>query len=113
MGPLTWSFDTWSGCGELDHETTPLTVVAPCIWHGSGTNLSRRQSATTAGASTDQARVCLAAPPPASAALPACVVDQRKPRRPAPLRRCASPQLGNHRLGAVRSVLTSSEVGQR
>lgn len=33
-------------------------------------NLSRRQSATTAGAPTDQARVCLAAPSPASAKLP-------------------------------------------
>lgn len=39
-----------------------------CFWHGSGTNLCRRQSATTTGA-TDQARVCLAAPPPASATL--------------------------------------------
>jgi hypothetical protein len=35
----------------------------PCIWHDSGTKLSRRQPATTAGAPTDQARVCLAAPP--------------------------------------------------
>lgn len=32
-------------------------------------NLSRRQSATMAGAPTDHARVCLAAPPPASATL--------------------------------------------
>jgi hypothetical protein len=46
-----------------------LTVAAPCIWHGCGTNLSRRQPATTACASTDQARVCLAALPPASATL--------------------------------------------
>lgn len=34
-----------------------------------GPNLSRRQSATTAGALTDQARVCLVAPPPESATL--------------------------------------------
>jgi hypothetical protein len=47
-----------------------LTVADPCIWHGCGTNLSRRQSATAAGAPTDQARVCLATPPPASTTLP-------------------------------------------
>jgi hypothetical protein len=46
-----------------------LTVADPCIWHGCGTNPSRRQSATTAGAPTDQARVCLAAAPPASVTL--------------------------------------------
>jgi hypothetical protein len=51
----------------LGCEAPALTVADPCIWHGCGTNLSRRQSATTAGAPTDQARVCLAAPPPASA----------------------------------------------
>jgi hypothetical protein len=45
-------------------------VADPCIWHGCGTNLSRRQSATTAGAPTDQARVCLAAPPPVFTPLP-------------------------------------------
>lgn len=55
----------------LDREATVLTVTAPCIWHGCGTNLSRRQPATTTGAPTDQARVCLAAPPPASTTLPA------------------------------------------
>lgn len=33
-------------------------------------SLSRRQSATAAGAPTDHARVCLAAPPPASGTLP-------------------------------------------
>ena len=53
-----------------------------CIWHGSDTNPSRRQPATTAGTPTDHARVCLAAPPPVSATLSACVVDQYKPRRP-------------------------------
>jgi hypothetical protein len=42
-------------------------VADPCIWHGCGMNLSRRQSATTAGAPTERARVCLAALPPASA----------------------------------------------
>jgi hypothetical protein len=41
----------------------------PCIWHSCGTNLSRRQSATMVGAPTDQARVCLAAPLPASTTL--------------------------------------------
>lgn len=39
-----------------------LTVADPCIWHGCGTNLCRRQSAAKAGAPTDQARVCLAVP---------------------------------------------------
>lgn len=54
----------------LDRGAPVLTVTDPCFWHGCGTNLSRRQSATTAGAPTGQARVCLAAPPPASATLP-------------------------------------------
>ncbi|GLW45553.1 hypothetical protein Stsp02_12150 [Streptomyces sp. NBRC 14336] len=49
---------------ECGSEKTPLTVADPCIWHGSGTNLSRRKSATTAGAPPDGARVCLAALPP-------------------------------------------------
>lgn len=62
MGTLTWSFDTWPGYREFDREAPLLTVAAPCIWHGSGTNLSRRQSATTTGAPIDHARVCLAAP---------------------------------------------------
>jgi hypothetical protein len=53
----------------LDCGAPVLTVAAPCIWHGCGTNLSRRQSATMAGAPTNHARVCLAAPPPASATL--------------------------------------------
>ena len=39
-------------------------------------SLSRRQSATTQGAPTDQARVCLAAPPPASATLSWCRPEQ-------------------------------------
>jgi hypothetical protein len=39
-----------------------LTAADPCIWHDSGTNLSRRQSATTAAALTDDARVCFAVP---------------------------------------------------
>lgn len=60
------------GSGRLlDRRAPMLTVANPCIWHGCGTNLSRRQSATTTGAPTDQARVCLAAPPPASTTLPA------------------------------------------
>jgi len=53
----------------LDHEALSLTVADPCIWHGCGTNLSRRLPATTTGALTDQARVCLAAPPPTFATL--------------------------------------------
>lgn len=44
-----------------------------------GTSLSRRQSATMAAAPSDQARVCLAAPPPALATPPACAVG-RMPR---------------------------------
>lgn len=54
----------------LDRGVPVLTVIDPCIWHGCGTNLSRRQSATTAGAPTDQARVCFAALPVSSATLP-------------------------------------------
>lgn len=38
VGALTWSFDTWSACRQLDRETPLLTVADPCIWHGSGTN---------------------------------------------------------------------------
>lgn len=61
----------------LDRGPLALTVADSYIWHGCGTNLSRRQSATMAGAPTGQARVCLAASTPASTTLPACVVDQR------------------------------------
>jgi hypothetical protein len=58
------------GSGRLLDRTAPvLTVADPCFWHGCGTNLSRRQSATRAGAPTDHARACLAEPPPASATL--------------------------------------------
>lgn len=72
------------GSGRLlDRGAPALTVTAPCIWHGCGTHLSRRQPATSASAPSDHARVCLAAPPPASATLSACVVSQSKPRRPA------------------------------
>lgn len=65
MGALTWSFDTRSVCRELDCKTLLLIVADPCIWHGSGTNLSRRKSATMVGQPTMQARVCLVVPPPA------------------------------------------------
>lgn len=82
--PVPWGFDDWRDARQLDRQAPSLTVVGPCIWHGSGTNLSRRQPATTAGASTDRARVCLAAPPPALATLLACAVDQSNLRRPAP-----------------------------
>lgn len=46
-----------------------LTVADRCIWHGTGTNLDRRQSATTVRAPAAQARECLAAPPLASTTL--------------------------------------------
>jgi hypothetical protein len=46
----------------LDHRAPVLTVADSCTWHGRGTNLSRQQSATTVGASTGQARACLAVP---------------------------------------------------
>lgn len=53
------------GSGRLlDRWALMLTVADPCIWHGCGTNLSRRQSATMVGVPTDQARVSLAVLPP-------------------------------------------------
>ncbi len=55
----------------LDGRVPVLTVADRCIWHGCGTNLSHRQSARMAGALADQARVCLASPPPSSTTLPA------------------------------------------
>lgn len=76
---MTWGFDDWRDARQLDCQNPWLTVADRCIWHDSGTNLSRRQPATTAGAPTDHARVCLVAPPPASATLLACTVDQSKP----------------------------------
>lgn len=70
---MTWGLSCdFAGRGSErvpDRGAPVLTVAAPCIWHGCGTNLSRRQSAATAGAPTDQARVCFAAPPPVSATL--------------------------------------------
>lgn len=57
-------------------------VMCQFFWQCSGTNLSRRQSATTVGASADHARVCLAAPPQASAAPSGLAVNHNKPRRP-------------------------------
>jgi hypothetical protein len=86
----------------LDRGAPALTVADPCIWHGRGTNLSRRQSATTAGAPTDQARVCLAAPPPASTTLPACVVDQRS--RDGQLRHSGARALSLGSYGHLRLV---------
>ncbi|GGX84433.1 hypothetical protein GCM10010510_31810 [Streptomyces anandii JCM 4720] len=68
-------------------------MADPCIWHGNGTNLSQRQSATMVGAPADHARVCLAAPPPASATPSVCVVNQSKRYRPA-REDGRSPQLG-------------------
>jgi hypothetical protein len=86
-----------------------LTVADPCIWHGCGTNLSRRQPATTPGAPTDQARVCLAAPPPSSATLSGCVVDQSKRRRPS---RDEGRDLQLGKLRAPRGGL-GAELGER
>lgn len=55
------------------------------LWHraAGGLNLSQRQSATTASTPTDQARVCLASPPPAWVTLWGLVVSHSMPRRPA------------------------------
>lgn len=52
--------------------------------------LGRRQSATTAGAPTGQARVRLAAPPPASATLPCRRPEQAPPTRPWDASGCAA-----------------------
>lgn len=118
MIPLLSCGFTGQGRGRvLAHEAPMLTVAAPCIWHGCGTNLSRRQPATTACASTDQARVCLAAPPPASATL-SNVADQpfRGERSDTRLRRPIAfwaTQLvkvlrAADRLGRVRKQATTS-----
>lgn len=68
--PVTCGFGAWRDAPQLNRQAPSLTVADRCIWHDSGTNLSRRQPATTAGALADQARVCPAAPPRASATLP-------------------------------------------
>lgn len=85
------------------------------IWHANGTapsvpsilggrwaleclSPSRRQSATVAGASTDQARVCLATPTGLSHA--AGAVDRRKPRRPG--RRVLGGVVGGRAVGMAR-----------
>lgn len=84
-----------------------MTVADLHIWHGSGTNLSRRRPPTTVGAPPDQARVCLAAPPPASATLSACDVDQRQRRRLAAmshLARCTSEALSLGSCGSLQRV---------
>jgi hypothetical protein len=51
--PVTWGFDDWRDGQQLDLQTPPLTVADRCVWHDSGTKLSRRQLATTAGAPAD------------------------------------------------------------
>lgn len=67
--PVTCGFDDWRDAQQLNRQTPLLTVADHCIWHDSGTNLSRRQPATMVGAPTGQARVCLGVPPPALATL--------------------------------------------
>lgn len=66
----------------LDRGAPVLTVADPCVWHGCGTNPSRRQSATTAGAPTEQARVRLAAPPPTFTTLPVASTRASRDGRP-------------------------------
>lgn len=53
----------------LDWGAPVLPLADSCMWHGCGTNLSRREPVTMAGAPTDQTRVCLAAPPRAPTTL--------------------------------------------
>src|SRR5689334_20340340 len=76
VAALGWSFNDRVkavGC-------PPRVRTAPRL--GDRLCLSRRKSATTAGTPTDQARVCFAAPPPASATLLRYVVRPRRLRRP-------------------------------
>ena len=73
IGGLSCGFVGRGSRRLLDRRAPVLTVADPCIWHGCGTNFSRRKSATMAGASADQARVCPAAPPPGSAMLSGAV----------------------------------------
>lgn len=54
---------------EATYSTSSRLRQRLAVANGCGTIPSRRQSATTAGAPTEQARVCLAAPPPASTTL--------------------------------------------
>lgn len=60
---LSCGFDGQGSGHVLDHETPVLTGADPCNWHGCGTYLDRRQSATMAAESTDQARVSRCTPP--------------------------------------------------
>jgi hypothetical protein len=59
---VTRGFDDWRDGRQFDLQAPPVTVADRGIWHDSGTKLSRRQSATMAGASADQTRVRLAVP---------------------------------------------------
>jgi hypothetical protein len=81
-----------------------LTLVDSYIWHGCGTNLSRRQPATTAGASSKQARVCLAAPPPTFTTLPMPSARASDGSRHVLL---------SHQLGKLRSFAASSGADLR
>jgi hypothetical protein len=76
-----------------------------------GLNLSQRQSATTASTLTDQARVCLASPPPAWVTLWGLVVSHSMPRRLARDDDTGALGLGSlSPLGAV-AALTCGGVG--
>jgi hypothetical protein len=77
-------------------------------WIQVGPYPSRRQSATTARRPTGHARVCLAAPPPASATLP--VSSTRASPTVDPQRRCLAISLGS--LGHLE-VNRTSELRKR
>lgn len=68
VGPCAW----WSSSATAERPWTAQlcrTRLTADACDAPRPNLSRRQSATMVGASTDHARVCLVVPPPASAAL--------------------------------------------
>lgn len=68
-------------CGRVSAVAREFPQDLAGEWHDLELlSLTRRQPATMAGALTDQARVCLAAPQPASAKLLACVIGQRQTR---------------------------------
>lgn len=104
---LSCGFVGRGGGRLLDRGAPALTVTAPCIWHGCGTNLNRRQSATTAARLNRRPRVSLHPHRPS----PRC--QCRRPERATtadPYWWCLSPQLGKLRaFGAGRAA----ELGVR